>query len=149
MTTVAKKPATVSTDGLREDDEQHLTVLAAGLYVATAAYEAALRRTNPASTLATLDRMCETVDEIMPDVAKVVAAKGGAEFAEALRAATASPLLAFTAIEHARAEVDSDYHYLFDYLVETLRAGADPRAVRKAAQDAPARLRAEADGGGR
>ncbi|SMF64677.1 hypothetical protein [Streptomyces sp. Amel2xC10] len=134
MNALTNKPAVA-------DDEQRITVLAAGLYVATAAYEAALRRTNPASAIATLDRMCETVDEIMPDVAKVVAAKGGADFAEALRAATTAPLLAFTAIEHARAEAGDGYSYVFDLLVEALEKGADPDTIRTTALDVPRRIR--------
>ncbi|MEU0433728.1 hypothetical protein ABZ153_19210 [Streptomyces sp. NPDC006290] len=135
-------PHPLVSDTDREHDEQRLTLQAAGLYVAAAAYDAALRRPNP---VATLNHMCTTVAEIMPDVVKVVAAKGGAEFAEALRVNTVAPLLAFTAIETARAEVGPDYGYLFDYLVKNLRAGADPQAVRKAAVDAPGRLRDAAE----
>ncbi|MFE9880483.1 hypothetical protein [Streptomyces sp. NPDC005784] len=122
--------------------EPRISLVDAGLYVAAAAYDEALRRPNP---VATLDHMVETVAEIMPNIVKVVNAKGGGEFAEALRIATVAPLLAFTAIEHARAEVDPDYGYLFDYLVKNLRAGADPRAVRTAAEDTPQRLREAAE----
>jgi hypothetical protein len=147
MNTVLPEASTATPDprAQREHDQQHLTLQAAGLYIATAAYDAALRSPNP---VATLNGMCKTVAGIMPDVVKVVEAKGGAEFAEALRVVTVAPLLACTAIERARAEVDPDYGYLFDYLVKNLRAGADPQAIRQAAVDAPGRLRDAAEQAG-
>ncbi|MFE4697142.1 hypothetical protein ACFRIC_08630 [Streptomyces sp. NPDC056738] len=118
--------------------EPRVSLIAAGLYVAAAAYDEALRMPNPVTTL---DRMLATLDEIMPSLAAVITSTEAADFAEALRDATAGPLQAFAAIEHARAEIEPDYYYLLDYLVENLRAGGDPDAVRQAAEDAPQRLR--------
>jgi hypothetical protein len=122
----------------REHTEPRISLVAAGLYVAAAAYDEALRMPNP---VATLDRMLATLDEILPSLAAVITSTEAADFAEALRDATAGPLQAFAAIEHARAEVDPEYGYLLDYLVKNLRAGGDPGAIRKAAEDAPQRLR--------
>jgi hypothetical protein len=121
-----------------EQPEPRVSLVDAGRYVAAAAYDEALRMPNP---VATLDRMLATLDEILPSMAAVITSTEATDFAEALRDATGGPLQAFAAIEHARAEVGPDYGYLFDYLVKNLRAGADPSAVRKAAEDAPQRLR--------
>lgn len=116
-----------------------ITYRAAGLYAATAAYDEALRRPNPA---ATLDNMCDAVHEIAPDLAKVINTKASADFAEGLRVATVAPLWAFAAIEHSRAEVaDAGVGYLFDLLAENLKAGVDPRVIRRDALAAPARVR--------
>ncbi|MET7775372.1 hypothetical protein ABZU94_13885 [Streptomyces mirabilis] len=119
-----------------------VTIAAAGLYVAAAGYDEALRHPNP---VATLDSMCDGLHEIAPDIAKVINTKAGAEFAEALRVATVAPLWAFTAIERARAEAGDGHGYLFDYLADGLRRGADPDVVRKAALAAPSKIHGIAD----
>lgn len=113
-------------------------IVAAGLWAATSAYEEAVRRPNP---IATLDNMCNAVGEISPALAKVITDKPSAEFAEGLRAATADRLRAFTAIERTRAEMGDGYGYLFDYLAERVKGGADPQVARQAAIDAPGRIR--------
>lgn len=135
-------PHPLVTDTAREHPEPRISLVAAGRYVAAAAYDEALRMPNP---VATLDRMLATLDEILPSMVAIITSTEATEFAEALRDATAGPLQAFAAIEHARAEVDPEYGYLFDYLVKNLRAGADPQAVRQAALDTPGRLRDAAE----
>lgn len=123
-------------------DEQAQTppanILAAGRYVAGAAYDEALRHPN---LVATLDNMCDGLAEIAPEIARVLKTEANAEFAEALRAATIAPLWAFTAIERGRAEAGDGYGYLFDLLVDSLRDGADPDVVRTTALGAPTRIR--------
>ncbi|WP_326787851.1 hypothetical protein [Streptomyces sp. NBC_00151] len=126
----------------REHPEPRISLVAAGRYCAAAAYDEALRMPNPA---ARLDRMLATLDEVLPSMAAVITTTDAAAFAENLRDATAGPLQAFAAIEHARAEIAADYSYLLDYLVENLRAGGDPHAIRKAAEDTPQRLRDQAE----
>ncbi|MBC2903995.1 hypothetical protein [Streptomyces cupreus] len=111
----------------------------AALYIATAAYNEALTRPHPA---ATLDDMCDALAVIMPSLLNVVKAKGGAEYAEALQAAVADRLWAFTAIEHSRIEAGEGYGYLFDLLADSLKGGADPHMVRTTALDAPGKIRA-------
>lgn len=123
-------------------DEQPQTppanILAAGMYIATAAYDEALRHPRP---VATLDNMCDGLAEIAPEIARVLKTEANAEFAEALRAATVTPLWAFTAIERGRAEAGDEFGYLFDLLADSLRGGADPDMVGKTALGAPARIR--------
>ncbi|MEV5792684.1 hypothetical protein [Streptomyces sp. NPDC052192] len=114
------------------------TIAAAGLYVAGAAYEEALRHPD---LVATLDNMCDGLAEIAPDIARVLKTEANSEFAEALRAATIAPLWAFTAIERGRAEAGDGYGYLFDLLADSLRGGANPDVVRTTALGAPARIR--------
>ncbi|WP_234539454.1 hypothetical protein [Streptomyces shenzhenensis] len=131
--------APAETSHERVPDTDAVTCRAAGLYAACVGYETALKAPGAANTL---DRMAETAAEILPDLVKVVNARGGAEFAEALLAATVAPLMAFAAIEHARAEAASaDVGYLFDLLADRVKAGVDPRMIRRDALAAPARIR--------
>ncbi|MFD9099324.1 hypothetical protein [Streptomyces collinus] len=123
-------------------DHQRISILAAGLYVASVGYAEALRMSDPARVL---DAMCDAVAEIVPDVCRVVAAEDGGEFAEALRAATTVRLRAYAAIEHARADAGDDYGYVFDLLAESLGKGGDPDRIRTAAADVPSRIRALAE----
>lgn len=129
-------------DGAREHSNEHANLAAAGLYIAICAYNEALTRPNPS---ATLDDMCDAVAEIMPDVAKIVDAKGGAEFAEALRASVADRLWAFTAIEYARSLCGDGYGFVFDLLADSVRKGCDPHIARTTALDVPKRLRENAE----
>jgi hypothetical protein len=129
-------------DTVREHPEPRISLVAAGRYCAAAAYDEALRMPNP---VATLDRMLATLDEIVPSMAAVITTTVGADFAEALRDATAGPLHAYAAIEHARVDAGDGYGYLFDYLADGLKRGADPQAIRKAAEAAPKRLRDQAE----
>ncbi|MER7838436.1 hypothetical protein ABTY98_21740 [Streptomyces sp. NPDC096040] len=131
--------ASSAANAISTDPQPEARTEAAGLYLATVGYAEALRMPDPA---ATLDRMPEAVDEIAEELAKGVNAEGGAEFTEALRAATVLPLKAYAAIEHARAETaDAEVGYLFDLLADNLKAGADPRMIRRDALAAPARIR--------
>lgn len=137
-------PADTTTDARAHDghSEDRVNFAAAGLYAATAAYDEALRRPNPA---ATLDNMCDAVHEIAPDLAKVINSKASADFAEALRSATAVPLWAFTAIEYARSQCGDGYGFVFDLLADGVRNGGDPHIARKTALDVPKRLRENAE----
>ncbi|MFC8201361.1 hypothetical protein ACFUTV_39090 [Streptomyces sp. NPDC057298] len=142
MITLDKKP-TVDTD------DQRLTALAATVYIASAGYDEALRMPNPATTL---DDMCDALDDvwaaILPNLPKGFA-DNGPEIAEAMRAAVADRLWAFTAIEYARAEAAAyNVGYLFDYLADGLKKGADPKAIRTDALAAPKRLRELAEQAG-
>ncbi|MEY2243200.1 hypothetical protein AB8A21_09690 [Streptomyces sp. BF23-18] len=122
----------------RKHGEPRLTIRDAGLFIAGAAYEEALLTADP---VVTLDRICTTAAEVMPNVVKTVDAKSGGAIGEPLRAATLAPLLAFAAIERASAEAGPAHRYAFDYLARSLHAGADPRAIRKAAEEMPRQLR--------
>ncbi|MFF2385185.1 hypothetical protein [Streptomyces sp. NPDC058108] len=117
-------------------------IQAAGRWVATNAYEEALRGPNP---LGTLDAMLDGLHEVSPELARVITDAPSAEFAEGLRAATADRLWAFTAIERARAEMGDGYGYLADFLIESVKRGGDPTAARQAAIDAPGRIRSNAE----
>lgn len=137
-------PEQPETDSAREHhgDDQHVTALAAALYIAQYAYGCAITSPNPA---AKLDDMCDSVAEVWDDITPKLPEKfAGAdlEFAETMRAAIADRLWAFTAVEYARIEAGDGYGYLFDYLAESLRGGADPHVVRQSALDAPGRIRA-------
>ncbi|WP_019072416.1 hypothetical protein [Streptomyces hokutonensis] len=141
----ASHPADTTT-GAREHTEhsdEHTRYAAAGLYVATCAYNEAITKPNPS---ATLDDMADSVAEIMPAVAKVVGAdKAGLEFAETLRASIADRLWAFTAIEFARTECGDGYGYVFDFLADSVRNGGDPHIARQTALDLPKRIRETAE----
>ena len=140
----AGHPADTTTDA-REHDAHHderTRYVAAGLYAATCAYDAALTKPNPA---ATLDKMCDGLDEFMTEIMATVSKTSkvtGAhmEFAETLRASTADRLRAFAAIEHARAECGDGYDYIFGYLTDGVRKGHDPHVARTAALDLPRRI---------
>ncbi|MEU1556798.1 hypothetical protein ABZ517_29425 [Streptomyces scabiei] len=132
-------------------DKERTTALAAALWIARYGYSEAMASPNPAARLDDMcDAMAEAWDDTMPHLAKF--AGKGLEFAEVMRAAVADRLWAFNAIEYARAEAaDHDCGYLFDYLAELLKKGADPHIIRRDALAAPRRLReiAEQAGGNR
>ncbi|MET7983008.1 hypothetical protein [Streptomyces sp. NPDC005281] len=118
--------------------EPRSSLVAAGLYAATAAYDEALRMPNPA---AALDNMYAALDEIAPSLAMVINTKHAADFAEALRDAVDAPLQAYRAIEHSRIEAGDGYGYLFGLLADSVRGGTNPAVARKTALDAPGRIR--------
>ncbi len=120
-----------------QHDNDHLTYQAAALYIAGKVYTEALSTPNPASTL---DDVCDALPEVMPEVFQKTGTAPA--LATVLLPEVANLLWAYTAIEYARAEAGDGYGYLFDWLGGTLRDGADPHTVRKAALDAPKRLRA-------
>lgn len=120
---------------------------AAGIYLAGELYGQALATTNPA---ATLDDIADALPTVMPEV---FAELGTApDLAAALLPEIKNLVWAFNAIEYARTEAaDFGCGYLFDYLAEALKKGADPHIIRRDALAAPARLRelAEQAGGDR
>ncbi|MFE2530410.1 hypothetical protein [Streptomyces sp. NPDC059371] len=118
------------------DGDTTITYLAAAVFVANAVHAEAITDPDPAGRL---DSICDAVPDAMAEViAKVGTSHPLADF---LQAEVPARLRAAAAIEHARAEIDPGYGYLLDYLVENLRAGGDPFAIRQAAEDAPQRLR--------
>lgn len=138
------------TDGAREHtahSDEHTRYAAAGLYAATCAYDAALTKPTPA---ATLDNMCDGLDEFMTEImaalSKTFIVTGDhMEFAETLRTSTADRLWAFTAIERSRAQCGDGYGYVFDILADGVRNGHDPHIARTTALDVPKRLRENAE----
>lgn len=114
----------------------HTTALAAALYVANAAYSQALKMPNPA---ATLDDICDSLPEVLPQVLGIV--KTTPELTEVLTDDITNRLWAATAVEYARIEAGPGYSYLFNFLAEKLRDGADPHTVRTTALDVPRRIR--------
>jgi hypothetical protein len=120
-----------------------ITYEAAAVYLAGNVYDEALKQDDPAKTL---DDIADALPDTMTSVFKAMGTDR--EFREVLRPAVTDQIWAYTAIEYARAEAGDGYGYLFDWLVEKLRAGADPHAVRTAALDAPRRLRALAEQAG-
>lgn len=127
--------------------DEHTRYAAAGLYAATCAYDAALTKSNPA---ATLDNMCDGLDEFMTEImatlSKTFNVTGAhMEFAETLRTSTADRLWAFTAIERSRAQCGDGYGYVFDLLANSVKNGNDPHIARTTALDVPKRLRENAE----
>ncbi len=121
--------------------EERLTYQAAAVYVTGQIYDEAVKTSNPA---ATLDDIADALPEVMPDVFR---AQGTSpDLAAVLLPEVTNRVWAFTAIEHARTEAGDGHGYLFDWLAEKLRAGADPHTVRTAALDAPGKIRALAEG---
>lgn len=111
---------------------------AGALYIATAAYTEALTTPNPA---ATLDNIADALPSVMPQVFDTLGTTP--DLAAALLPEIRNLVWAFNAIEYARVEAaDFDCGYLFDYLAELLKKGADPHSIREDALAAPARLRA-------
>lgn len=105
--------------------EDRLTHLAGALFVANAVYTEALTTSNPA---ATLDRMCDALPEVMPNVFRNMGTEP--DLAAVLLPAVADRLWAYTVVAHARTDVDDDYRYLLDLLADGLKGGADPQTVR-------------------
>lgn len=128
----------------RVDDTTRITHQAGALYIATAAYDEALATKNPA---ATLDDIADALPSVMPQVFATLGTDE--ELAAALLPEIKNLVWAFNAIEYARAKAaDHGCGYLFDYLAELLKQGADPHHIRRDALDAPARLRALAEQAG-
>lgn len=125
-------------------DGDRIVYKAGALYIATAAYDEALATKNPA---ATLDDIADALPSVMP---QVFATLGTDEaLAAALLPEIKNLVWAFNAIEFARAEAAvHDCGYLFDYLAELLKNGADPHAIRRDALAAPRRLRELAEQAG-
>lgn len=114
-------------DGAREhtDSETSLTYRAVALYLATSVYDEARKTKNPA---ATLDDISDALPEVLPKVFK------NQDTAPA-QAATLLPevtnfVWTFTVIEHARADIGDEYGYVLDILADSLKGGADPKAIR-------------------
>jgi hypothetical protein len=118
----ATAPHTTDTDA---PDEDTLTALAASVYVARAAYRAALTTPDPAVTLADI---VAALPDVLPQVLDVV--ELAPELAEVLHTAAADRLRAYTVVEQARTTWDPDYRYVLDVLVDGLNKGGDPAAVR-------------------
>lgn len=128
-------------------DDTRITYKAGALYIAAAAYDEALATTNPAKTL---DDIADDLNDVMPQVFTTLGTDP--ELAAALLPEIKNLVWAFNAIEYARAEAaDHGCGYLFDYLAELLKKGADPHIIRRDALAAPRRLReiAEQAGGNR
>ncbi|MFF7840390.1 hypothetical protein ACFZC6_16420 [Streptomyces ossamyceticus] len=117
---------------------------AGALYIATAAYTEALATKNPAKTL---DDIADALPSVMPQVFDTLGTTP--ELAAALLPEIKNLVWAFNAIEYARVEAaDADCGYLFDYLAELLKQGADPQRIRTDALAAPRRLRELAEQAG-
>lgn len=116
--------------------DDRLTHQAAAVLVARDMYAEALKQDNPA---ASLDDICDALPKVMPQVFQELGT--APDLAAALLPEVTDRVWAFTAVEHARAEAGDGYGYLFDYLADGLRKGADPHTIRKAALDAPKRIR--------
>jgi hypothetical protein len=116
----AAPPAAVS-----HTDEQTITAHAAAVYVARAAYRAALETPDPARAL---DGISDALPEVMPQVLDIV--KVAPPTAEALHTATAERLRAYTVVERARTTWNPDYTYVLDALADGLGRGGDPDSVR-------------------
>jgi hypothetical protein len=124
-----------------------LNYKAGALYIATAAYTKALTTANPSKTL---DDIADALPSVMPEVFDTLGTSP--ELAAALLPEIKTLVWAFNAIEYARTEAaDHDCGYLFDFLAELLKQGADPHRIREDALAAPRRLRelAEQAGGDR
>lgn len=106
-------------------DEQTITAHAAAVYVARAAYRAALETPDPARAL---DGISDALPEVMPQVLDIV--KVAPPTAEALHTATAERLRAYTVVERARTTWNPDYTYVLDALADGLGRGGDPDSVR-------------------
>jgi hypothetical protein len=117
-------------------DEDTITAQAAAVYVARAAYRAALETPNPATAL---DGISDALPDVMPKVLNVV--KTPPALTSVLHAAITDRLSTYTAIEHARVEAGDGYSWIFDLLVEQLEKGANPDTIRTDALAAPRRIR--------
>jgi hypothetical protein len=106
-------------------DEPRVTALAAALHVANTTYTQALKMPNPAVTL---DNICDALPEVLPQVLGVI--KTTPELAKVLTDDITDRLWAYTVVEHARAEADEGYNYVFDLLADSLKHGTGPQAVR-------------------
>ncbi|MFC4500643.1 MULTISPECIES: hypothetical protein [Streptomyces] len=117
-------------------DETRITYEAVAVYLAGKVYDEAVKQDDPAKTL---DGIADALPDTMTNVFQTMGTDP--EFREVLRPAVADQIWAYTAVEYARVEAGDGYGYLFDFLVEKLRAGADPHTVRATALDVPKRLR--------
>jgi hypothetical protein len=138
MMTQQRPVSTSALPAIDTADDARITALAGALFVASAAYDEVLITDNPA---ATLDDICDAWPEVAPKVLGIL--HTSPELAEVLHAAVADCLWAFAVIEHSRNEAGDGYGYVFDFLVEKLRAGADPHSVRTVALGIPERIRAQ------
>jgi hypothetical protein len=106
-------------------DEDTLTALAASVYVARAAYRAALAMPDPAATLADI---VNALPDVLPQVLGIV--KIAPELAEVLHTAITDRMQAYTVVERARTTWHPDYLYALDILADGLNKGGDPASVR-------------------
>jgi hypothetical protein len=106
-------------------DEQTITALAASVYVARAAYRAALAMPDPAATLADI---VAALPDVLPQVLGIV--KIAPELAEVLHTAITDRMQAYTVVERARTTWHPDYLYALDILADGLNKGGDPASVR-------------------
>lgn len=123
--TPAHTPPAVRQPAEVADDEFRITCQAAAVHIANEIHDQATATPNPAETL---DDVADALPEVMP---KVLAQLGTApDLAAVLLPEVASRVWAFTVVEHARAIWDPGYVYVLDFLVDGLKKGSDPGAVR-------------------
>ena len=146
---IAGHPADTTTDAREHTahSDEHTRYAAVGLYIATLGYNEALTKPNPS---ATLDNMCDGLDEAMTEIMATVSkafkvTSAHMDFAETLRTSIADRLVAFNAIEFARSECGDGYSYVFDILADGVSNGGDPHLARQTALDVPKRIRENAE----
>lgn len=122
---VPRPPAATAPHNTDAPDEGTLTALAASVYVARAAYRAALAMPDPAATLADI---VAALPDVLPQVLDVVKLAPG--LAEVLHTAITDRMQAYTVVERARTTWNPDYLYALDVLAEGLNKGGDPASVR-------------------
>jgi hypothetical protein len=115
--------------------ETRLTSQPAAAYLTSEMYDLARKTPDPARTL---DDIADELPAIMPGVFETAGVKP--DTAAALLPAITNYVWAFAAIEYARIEAGDGYGYVFDLLVESLRKGAEPIGVKRAALAVPGRL---------
>ncbi|MEU9264588.1 hypothetical protein AB0E04_03915 [Streptomyces sp. NPDC048251] len=138
MMTQQRPVSTSALPAIDTADDARITALAGALYVANAAHTEALTTHNPA---ATLDNICDAWPEVAPKTLRIL--NTSPEMIDVFRDAVADRLWAFAVIEHSRNEAGEGYGYVFDFLIEQMRVGADPHSVRTVALGVPERLRAQ------
>lgn len=133
-----------SQESTRTNNDTNINYKAGALYIATELYAQALATKNPSETL---DAVADDLPTVMPEVFKILGTDEA--LAAGLLPEIKNLVWAFNAIEYARTEAaDHGCGYLFDYLAELLKKGADPHRIRDDALAAPARLRALAERAG-
>lgn len=121
-----------------QQQEERLTYEAAAVHLANLLHSEAVKLPEP---IQVLDGMCDGLAEVFPDVCKVMHIDP--VVAETMKPLLADRLWAYTVVEHGRAETDDGYSYIFDLLVDGLRAGGNAESIRGDARRITQQFRAE------
>ncbi|MET7779601.1 hypothetical protein ABZU94_29895 [Streptomyces mirabilis] len=140
MTSVIPEASTATPEprAQRKDDDTRLTYLQAAVFITNQLEAEAVKTADPAKTLGNI---LDALPEVMPQVFQKMGTAQG--LVKALQPEVADRLQALRDIYAARAEVGTDFGYVFEVMADAMRRGASAQAMHAQVPGVLQRVRAE------